>query len=503
MLKSRLLVSLFVLPLAVAAATSCKQRREGARVKDDTDPPETALSDQTKTVTESMIDIDATPEYEVPDRPDEEDLMYGAEEVYLGSTLADEDPNNDVALVNEAQSYGMGGLPDEDMTNVARKPAEGETPEAIPTAAPEVAQVEPPSEGAQGDEGTTAEEGPVDFAQFPMPQDGLSLTGAATPKSISEVTGLGLLNAKKLHHFAEIANISYDMAQVVARENNQTVITQHVGRTLGYNRSAGFFVTESWRRLMGVNFPVTERVRYAMMCDDASFTLGIAGTEAGSNPASVLSDLRFGAARPRGGDARSGEPGSGYMHAGFLSAANAIYAVVKKHINDTGSSRKKIYVAGHSLGGAIGMVVAYRLKRDGYDLQGLYTWGAPMVGDAAWMTKINDTIGNVTVQTFNPGDPVPRVAGTISISTPSLLSVVGGGIRLTSWNYRPSASSYATNAFSSSNCGYSGRGAPTGLSTNITSARSIVITAAIAVATASNHSMVNYRDNYNTGTCLN
>ena len=72
------------------------------------------------------------------------------------------------------------------------------------------------------------------------------------------------------------------------------------------------------------------------------------------------------------------------VHAGFGDQAKALYdwslREIKRH-----QGRRKLWITGHSLGGVVGNLLAYRLQRDGgVRVDGVVTFGAPRAGGNAW-----------------------------------------------------------------------------------------------------------------------
>jgi triacylglycerol lipase len=78
----------------------------------------------------------------------------------------------------------------------------------------------------------------------------------------------------------------------------------------------------------------------------------------------------------------------GRVHAGFLRAfteiSNALDALRKEK-----SAGRKLWLAGHSLGGALATLAAAHLGRDA--VHGLYTYGCPRVGDAKFTSVLPQT----------------------------------------------------------------------------------------------------------------
>lgn len=63
------------------------------------------------------------------------------------------------------------------------------------------------------------------------------------------------------------------------------------------------------------------------------------------------------------------------LHQGFSSAAKSVYDDVLPHLDKT----KPVQTTGHSLGGAIAVIVGMYLQRDGFQLRNIITFGQPKV----------------------------------------------------------------------------------------------------------------------------
>jgi len=82
--------------------------------------------------------------------------------------------------------------------------------------------------------------------------------------------------------------------------------------------------------------------------------------------------------------------GSGIrVHSGFYNALREIYHDMRAFIRARDNSRR-VFLGGHSLGGALAILCGYRLQKvGGIDVQGIYTWGAPRVGNDDWAAHFN------------------------------------------------------------------------------------------------------------------
>ena len=96
-------------------------------------------------------------------------------------------------------------------------------------------------------------------------------------------------------------------------------------------------------------------------------------------------------------------PGSPVLaHSGFVSALELVYADIVDVLKSFPSG-KKLYLTGHSLGGALASVLGYRLVKDGiYSASPIqYVYGCPPVGEPAFAESFNkDLSSTITI----PGD---------------------------------------------------------------------------------------------------
>lgn len=77
-----------------------------------------------------------------------------------------------------------------------------------------------------------------------------------------------------------------------------------------------------------------------------------------------------------------------------------------------GRERKnqEVWLTGHSLGGALAVILAATLRENGVPVHGLYTFGAPRVGDKEFAKQLNRGLRNKSHwRVVNEGDLVPHV----------------------------------------------------------------------------------------------
>ncbi|MEL6678623.1 MAG: lipase family protein [Pseudomonadota bacterium] len=86
-----------------------------------------------------------------------------------------------------------------------------------------------------------------------------------------------------------------------------------------------------------------------------------------------------------------------HVHVGFWRALDTRYDDIRARVLTRRTQNQRIFVTGHSLGGALAILCAYRLNRDPFlAVQGVYTFGSPRVGDPAFRDAYGSTLGNRT-----------------------------------------------------------------------------------------------------------
>jgi hypothetical protein len=135
------------------------------------------------------------------------------------------------------------------------------------------------------------------------------------------------------------------------------------------------------------------------------------------------------------------------VHRGFYEAAQKAYEFVVNYL-DKFYAGQKLLICGHSLGGAVALLLSEMLRRrpEGYNIQ-LYTYGSPRAGDANFA---KGAAALVHYRMVNHNDPVPSVPGTwmntkagvfgagtalTFVNVPAGLSVFVAGI--TNWTDEP------------------------------------------------------------------
>lgn len=79
---------------------------------------------------------------------------------------------------------------------------------------------------------------------------------------------------------------------------------------------------------------------------------------------------------------------SGKVHTGFGTALESIIDRIIAELNNPATGQNKpVFITGHSLGGALAVLAAFRLKKEGFPVQGVYPYAAPKVGDIVFSAK--------------------------------------------------------------------------------------------------------------------
>jgi len=96
----------------------------------------------------------------------------------------------------------------------------------------------------------------------------------------------------------------------------------------------------------------------------------------------------------------------GRLHAGFADGSADIHDSVVSRLRRF--SAKRVWLTGHSLGGALAVVGANRLEEAGFDVAGVVTFGQPMVAMPDLARVLARRFRGRYVAFVNGSDPVPR-----------------------------------------------------------------------------------------------
>ena len=103
------------------------------------------------------------------------------------------------------------------------------------------------------------------------------------------------------------------------------------------------------------------------------------------------------------------------VHAGFLEDFQAINVAVMGMVRSylAANPAGRIFITGHSLGGALAILCAMEFQRQGLPIAGVYTFGQPRVGNHVFGFIYDEYLRNVTFRLVNGNDIVPRVPGIL------------------------------------------------------------------------------------------
>lgn len=96
-------------------------------------------------------------------------------------------------------------------------------------------------------------------------------------------------------------------------------------------------------------------------------------------------------------------------HEGFQDALYPAVLRLTEVLNKFNVTDKKLWVTGHSLGGALASLYAGMLIENGYDVYGIYTFASPRPGDGRFAEELNKRIEGPHYRVVNNGDIVPHV----------------------------------------------------------------------------------------------
>jgi len=91
-----------------------------------------------------------------------------------------------------------------------------------------------------------------------------------------------------------------------------------------------------------------------------------------------------------------------------LADAAAVFAPLLEPLIAQHGDRK-LFVTGHSLGGSLGVAVAYELSRKGHNADAVYTYGMPRAGNAHFAADYDQRLGSRTFRFVHGQDLVPTV----------------------------------------------------------------------------------------------
>jgi triacylglycerol lipase len=98
------------------------------------------------------------------------------------------------------------------------------------------------------------------------------------------------------------------------------------------------------------------------------------------------------------------------FHQGFVNAIGEIWDPVFEAVNaEVKKEDRPVWITGHSLGGALAKYAAWLFTRKYVNIHQIYTFGAPMIGNAAACQAFDENFPNKLFRYVNSPDPVPML----------------------------------------------------------------------------------------------
>ena len=155
--------------------------------------------------------------------------------------------------------------------------------------------------------------------------------------------------------------------------------------------------------------------------NDKHIVLAFRGTESNS-----IKDIKADAKAIAKKDSSGGK-----IHSGFEEAYQKVAFSIEKALDAPDLKEKPLFITGHSLGGALATIAAKKLSHTGGN-SACYTFGAPRVGDANWVSNIKTPLYRVV----NAADCVtmlPPSSETITLMGWVLGLIPNIGSQVRSW----------------------------------------------------------------------
>jgi len=126
----------------------------------------------------------------------------------------------------------------------------------------------------------------------------------------------------------------------------------------------------------------------------------------------------------------------GRVHRGFWKALESGWSDILVDLRRLMTDDRQLWITGHSLGGGLAQLAALLAVRDGLPVAGVYTYGAPRVGDDRLARELDGVLPNTLYRIVNPGDPVPHLAPTDDAEKAFVQLVVPSDKRSMRWSLR-------------------------------------------------------------------
>ncbi|PKQ66197.1 lipase family protein [Raineya orbicola] len=107
-------------------------------------------------------------------------------------------------------------------------------------------------------------------------------------------------------------------------------------------------------------------------------------------------------------DNRSFTYGIGNVRQGFWEASQAVWEQLLEQIRFHYKPTQKLWLAGHSQGGALAQLTARRLFDEKFSIQGVYTYGQPKIGDLLFASSYDNVLRSQTFRIYTEEDSVVK-----------------------------------------------------------------------------------------------
>lgn len=96
-------------------------------------------------------------------------------------------------------------------------------------------------------------------------------------------------------------------------------------------------------------------------------------------------------------------------HEGFQDALFPAVIAITRCLQNINMTKKKLWVTGHSLGGALCSLYSGMLIENGFDVYGIYTFASPRPGSPKFADQLNEKVTGPHFRVVNDQDIVPHV----------------------------------------------------------------------------------------------
>jgi hypothetical protein len=98
------------------------------------------------------------------------------------------------------------------------------------------------------------------------------------------------------------------------------------------------------------------------------------------------------------------------FHQGFMTALASVWDPLVSGVEAEQKKKERpLWITGHSLGGALALLAAWRFQRKFISVHQVYTYGGPMVGNTKAVQAIDSEFADKIFRYANIPDPVPKL----------------------------------------------------------------------------------------------